>query len=216
MKKSHIIGGVVAVIVIVLLIIGFAPKKSAAPGRRIPVLVEKDGMKTYTETDFGFSVQYPSDWVLEDRLTSKTCCLFIAHIVTSTTTDMVATGTPATSTPRQTVVQKELIKLQIGVYDRKIADPFTSSTTPIVMNGKTLYRGYTSTGEFFLIPRDQQTGIGAGEFRYIETPQADIDAAQKAISSITFVGRPTATINKPTSTSTSATSTPSKATNTKK
>lgn len=205
MKKSHIIGGIIAVIAIVLLVIVLAPKKSAAPGisgaSTAPVFVEKDGMKTYTEADFGFSVQFPSDWVLEDRLTGDTCCLFIAHIVTSTTTDMIATGTPATSTSRVTVTEKELIKLQIGAYDKRVADPFTADTKQKVINGKTFYTGYTSTGEYFLLPRDAETGIGAAEFRYIETPQADIDAAEKIVASLTFVGKPKATIE-PVATST--------------
>jgi len=195
-KKSRIIALVIVVLLIVAVVLGMVHKKSVTP-----LFVEKDGMKTYTEKDFGFTVTFPSDWVLEDQLTGERCCLFIAHIETSTSTAPNASGTPV-----ETITQRELIKLQIGNYDRRILDPFATSTRSITLGGKTFHAGYTSTGEYFLLPRDEYTGIGAAEFRYTDTPPADIVTAQKIVGSITFTGT-TPTVRNTPATSTAATST---------
>lgn len=178
-----------------------------------------DKWQTYTEEDFGFSIQYPSDWVMRDDLTTETCCLFVAHWTTSTST-MPATTTEmakdATTTPMKTVVtQKELVKLQIGYYDRSISDPFqAATTTPVKLNGKTYYTGITSNGQYYLLPRNDNEGVGLALFRYTETPEADLVTAEKVIGSITLLKKPAsaviATSTPKTATSTKAASTTSK------
>ncbi|HEX7724473.1 MAG TPA: hypothetical protein VF438_01915 [Candidatus Paceibacterota bacterium] len=204
MKKSHIIAALIVIVLIVVVVIGMAHKTATAPN-----VVEKDGMKTYIEKDFGFSVTFPSDWIFEDKLTGETCCLFVAHWVTSTTTAPNASGTPVTS-----VTQQEIIKLQIGAYDKRIQDIFGTSSRPVTMDGKTFYTGRTPTGEYFLLPRDENTGIGAAEFGYEGTPQSEVDIAHKVVSSLTFIGKPTAQLAAPkqqsTATSTSAATTTKK------
>lgn len=164
---------------------------------------------TYVQKEFGFSVQYPSDWIRQDNLTANTCCLFIAHWLTSTSTvQATSTGAKnATSTGTKTVVtEKQLVKLQIGYYDRAEQDPFkAASTTPVTLNGKTFYTADLGAESVYLLPRNDNEGVGIALFRYAETSEEDMSIAKKIIGSITLLNKPVAT-----STPASATSTPKK------
>ena len=185
MKTSRILGGIVAVIVII--IVGFMVYQ------RHPSVPE--GWKTYTENDFGFEISYPSDWILQDNLTQGTCCLFVAHWVTSTST-VSTTTTTAT----------EYIKLQVGYYDAAIQDPFKAgTTTQVVIGGTKFYRGVTPNGYYYLLPRSAKTGVGIAEFRYLETPAADVAIAEKIIGTLRLLRVPEP--SQPVATSTAATGT---------
>ena len=143
----------------------------------------------YEQKAYGFSISYPADWVTRDSLTAtSTCCLFIAHWTYATTTDTTASGTP-----KQTVTATETIKLQIGPYVRgSDTDPFKyGTTTKMTINGKTLYKGVSGALDYYLVPFDEKTGVGAAIFNYTETPKADKEFAAKIAKSLTFVATST-------------------------
>lgn len=48
-------------------------------GKKITKPDELADWKTYNETDFGFSFQYPGTWTVDDNLTSNACCLNILN-----------------------------------------------------------------------------------------------------------------------------------------
>ncbi len=151
--------------------------------------------KTYVENDYNFQVSYPSDWVLQDSLTRSACCVFIAHVTVSTTTAKTATGSTT-----ETVTARELIKLQIGNYDKKLNDPFKSgTTTEMSLYGNKFYGGESGAMQYYLLPRTDTTGIGAAVFPYTDSPEADKEMVKKIISTIKLL---------PVATTTSATTTP--------
>lgn len=178
MKKQHLIGGsIVALAILALIVLSIT---SYGSDKTVPSITEKNGVKTYTEKDYGFTIDFPSDWIYEDRLSAESpCCVYIAHDLTSTTTAPNASGTPVV-----TVTKTEIIKIQIGSYDKRTLDPFSTTTSPIVLNGTTFYTGYMPNGQYFLLPRDAQTGLGAAVFRYTETPQSEIDMAERIVGSM--------------------------------
>lgn len=189
-KNKAIIAGIIIVVVIV---VGVVISRGDA----------SKSWTTYTESDYDFKVSFPSNWVYRDDLTPTSCCLFVAHWVYSTTTTQNASGTPVVSEK-----STELIKLQIGYYDRRVVDPFKAATTsPVTLNGKTFYTGTTGAETFYLLPRDENQGVGAAIFPYIETPEADRETARKIIGSITLLTMP--------ATTTTATTTAKQATTTK-
>lgn len=124
--------------------------------------------KSYTQKAYGFTVSYPSNWVVIDQLsTSTTCCLFVDHWL------QTASGT------------QELMKIQFGPYLRTAKeDPF-ASTTVVTLGGKQFHMGSAGPAlQFYMLPRTDTTGIGAGVFSFIETPASDHDIAKRVIGSL--------------------------------
>lgn len=148
---------------------------------------------TYEEEDYDFQISYPSNWDMYDELTSETCCLVIRDIDVATTTALNASGTPVMA-----VTAREMIKLQVGYYDKKTDDPFKAATTTKVTLGKNeFHTGVAMDGtEFYLLPLSPNDGIGAAIFSYIETPPKDKPIVRQIISTIKLLPR-NATSTKP-------------------
>ncbi|MCX6715700.1 MAG: hypothetical protein NT077_01630 [Candidatus Taylorbacteria bacterium] len=145
-------------------------------------VVEPVVMKTYVEQDLRFQVTYPSDWNLSDELsTSSPCCLFIESWKKKTTFPVNASGTPV-----ETITATVNARIQVGSYDRKVYDPFkAATTTKLTLGGNEFYKGITSNGmEFYLMPRTENTGVGAAIYFYPETPEKYKPTARDIVSTI--------------------------------
>lgn len=162
--------GIVAAIVVIAAIAVIAVNVYRHMPKPVP-------WKTYTQEAYGFTVSYPSNWIVIDQLsTSTTCCLFVDHWM------QTASGT------------QELMKIQFGPYTRAVKDDPFASTTVVTLNGKEFHMGVAGPAlQFYMLPRTDMTGIGAGVFSFIETPAGDRDIAKKVVGSVEFVATTTAT-----------------------
>ena len=161
---------------------------------------------SYHQKAYGFDIKYPQGWVIQDDLSSKTCCLFIVNVSVSTTTTQNASGTPLI-----TVTAKEPIKIQIGYYYKPAGfDPFKMATSTVIALGKnTAYTGISSGTPFYLIPLSSLDGIGAAVFTSLEN--TDTKSTRKSVedilSTIVFTSTTTEAMNAGTSTSTATSTT---------
>ncbi len=117
--------------------------------------------KSYVETDFGFRISYPNGWDMRDDLKNGKCCLFIAYPYklseSSTTTEA---GEIVTS-----VTVQDIVKIQIGDYYKPTYNPYNEASTTEVVLGKNIWHVGTTTGmSFYLLPKDDNSGIGAAIF----------------------------------------------------
>ncbi len=191
MKRTRLkIGALIAAIAIILASTNALSTKG--PGKENPTvsMIGTTTYATYTEDDYGFQVTYPTSWAFSDRLksdgtTKENCCVFIADGVTSTTTGTNSDGQAYTSVSVQDHVQ-----LQIGSYDRSKNDPFKSATTTKVKIGA--YDWYVATvngSKIFLLPRNDNEGLGVAEFDYTNKYPEHIKIAAEIISTIKLLPR---------------------------
>ncbi len=173
----------IAAIVILLASLGTLSKKSPAS---TPAPASSSAWQSYTEDDYDFSLSLPKNWIYQDSLTKKACCLFVAYWENSTTTSMATTSlSTSTPIPVEKVTSREFIKLQIGGYDRKVQDPFKAGTTTKMRIGEyDWYVGSSGALTFYLLPRNDNEGLGVAQFIYTETTKEQIETAKKIISTI--------------------------------
>lgn len=170
-KKHHqIIIGAVAVVIIIVII----------------CVARSGGWTSYTEKDTGLSFSYPKDWQMRDALsTSSPCCLFVVKDNRQTATTTNEKGeTVITTTGR------DIVRIQFGSYNKLQFDPFGAGTTTKTHIGKNdWYVGSTTEMTYYLLPKDDQTGIGAAIFFSLDekVSDADADTAHKIIESVKVV-----------------------------
>lgn len=165
-NSRNLLAGIIIVILVVIGVYSFTNRQAVS--------------ESYTEEDFDFVIDIPSDWVYRDDLTVGKCCLFVAYWTTSTTTALNASGTP-----QEKVTVTERVKLQIGYYYKSVDDPFKSaSTTKVTLGKNEFFKGNSQGVEFYLLPRNDEEGLGVALFSYIETTEEEKEAARNVIGTI--------------------------------